>query len=143
MGSKLHPYIIKYKTKKVKPGERVIRARNAADAIARLKNDVEGLIKIEEPRLVSSQDLEMRRKMKDRESVTKKPVPHERPLRKPITAKYSKSKKEIVNPMKSAMPKTPLHASKQYDRPVMECFDMNGIFNDIILMLECILDDLS
>lgn len=143
MATKLVAYVVKYKTKKIKPGERIIRARNAADAIARLKNDVEGLVKIEEPRLASQKELEMRLRKKDVESITQKQPKYDKSIGKPLTAKRSKQmqKMDIKSPIAQTKPATTVNDSKENKKPILECFDFEGMIEDFKIMLANVLDD--
>lgn len=136
MATKLIPFIIKYKTKKIKPGERVIRAKNSADAIARLKNDVEGLVKIEEPRLASPKELEMRRMKRDKESIAQIKPKYSKMLSKPMTAKRSKSQQKISTDKTISK----LHDSVE-SQPILESLDVSGIKNDLISLIEEIILD--
>jgi len=138
MASKLTSYLIKYKTKKIKPGERIIKAKNAADAISRLKHDVEGLVKIEEPKLASQRDLDLRQTKSDKETLTQNRPKIKRTLGKPDTAKRSKEerKPEIASPLSASNRGSQMNASKQYDLDSIDLMIMReslkSIFKEII-----------
>jgi len=140
MPTRLTPFLVKYKTKKIKPGERIIRARNAADAIARLKNDVEGLVKIEEPRLATQRELETRRRKKDIESVTQSKPKYDKTIGKPMTAKRSKQKQKADFGTSSTSSPT-ISDSTEHKKKILECFDLEGMIEDFKTILADLIED--
>lgn len=139
MATKLIPFLVKYKTKKIKPGERIIRARNAADAIARLKNDVEGLVKIEEPRLATQRELETRRRKKDIETMTQTKPKYDRTIGKPMTAKRARQKSDVTTSPQTSSPT--ISDSKKHNKNLLECFDLEGIIEDLKVILANALEE--